>query len=292
MRQDDASLAVQVRYSYRHHAPRRIHRNSNHSECVQHREGRRFLCFRGRERTGERVSKTRFASSCVAAVAGLAAVWCAGALPAFAADNLAEGQTAGRRSGSGRPGPASDCDPADQLQRRRARSGLVLNRRTDIPISQALSLKEAEGRNDPVFLGGPVEQTSILALLRSKIQPEGAKGIVNDVYLLAGKEVLQKALASKAEASGLHVYVGYAGWGPGPIRCGSGRRSLARPHRKRKHNLRSGPGFAMAAADSQDRGAHRETATERIQPRSRESSDSPSGRRGTALRISSRFRFS
>jgi putative transcriptional regulator len=36
--------------------------------------------------------------------------------------------------------------------------GLVVNKRTDVPISRVFhDLKEASGRHDPVFVGGPVE---------------------------------------------------------------------------------------------------------------------------------------
>ena len=36
--------------------------------------------------------------------------------------------------------------------------GLILNRRTDVPLSRVLEgLKAAKDRSDPVYLGGPVE---------------------------------------------------------------------------------------------------------------------------------------
>src|SRR5215470_14742019 len=39
--------------------------------------------------------------------------------------------------------------------------GLMLNRRTKVPLSRAIEeIKEAAGRSDPVYVGGPVERTA------------------------------------------------------------------------------------------------------------------------------------
>src|ERR1700677_3003594 len=63
--------------------------------------------------------------------------------------------------------------------------GLVLNKRTDVPISRVFhDLKEASGRSDPVYIGGPVELSSVLALLKSPAKPEGADKVFGDVYLI------------------------------------------------------------------------------------------------------------
>ena len=46
--------------------------------------------------------------------------------------------------------------------------GLILNRRTQIPIARVFpDLKEAKGQTDPIYRGGPVERTAALALLRA-----------------------------------------------------------------------------------------------------------------------------
>src|SRR5580704_13341366 len=45
--------------------------------------------------------------------------------------------------------------------------GLMVNRRTTVPISRALrEITAAAGHSDPVFVGGPVELDSVLALAR------------------------------------------------------------------------------------------------------------------------------
>src|SRR5208282_326289 len=96
--------------------------------------------------------------------------------------------------------------------------GLVLNKRTDVPISRAFQdMKEASGRNDPVYIGGPVELNSVLALLKSATKPDGANRVFGDVYLISNKDLLAQTLASRAEATAFHTYIGYAGWGSGQL---------------------------------------------------------------------------
>jgi putative transcriptional regulator len=96
--------------------------------------------------------------------------------------------------------------------------GLVLNKRTDVPISRVFhDLKEASGRKDPVYIGGPVELNSVLALLKSASKPDGADKVFGDVYLIGNKDLLAKTLASSAEATVFHTYIGYAGWGAGQL---------------------------------------------------------------------------
>lgn len=96
--------------------------------------------------------------------------------------------------------------------------GLIVNRRTDVPLSRLFrDFKEAKTRTDPVYVGGPVELSTVLALLRSSVQPGDAQRVFADVYMINTKEQLQKALADKEEPGSFHVFVGYAGWGTGQL---------------------------------------------------------------------------
>ena len=96
--------------------------------------------------------------------------------------------------------------------------GLVVNRATDVPISRVFQeLKEAKGRTDPVYVGGPVELNSVLALLKTANKPENATRVFGDVYLISNKDPLKATLASGVEASVFHAYVGYAGWSAGQL---------------------------------------------------------------------------
>jgi putative AlgH/UPF0301 family transcriptional regulator len=96
--------------------------------------------------------------------------------------------------------------------------GLTINKRTDISLARAFGdLKEAKGRTDPVYIGGPVELNTVMALLKTESKPDGASRVFGDVYLISDKDLLTQALASKAEAAVFHAYVGYSGWGPGQL---------------------------------------------------------------------------
>ena len=96
--------------------------------------------------------------------------------------------------------------------------GLVVNRRTDVPLSRVFEdMQEAKGRMDPVYIGGPVQLDSVLALVKSTSKPESAKHVFADVYLVSTKTGLKAILSSRADASHFHTYVGYAGWGAGQL---------------------------------------------------------------------------
>ncbi len=91
--------------------------------------------------------------------------------------------------------------------------GLMLNRRTDVPISRVLTqLKTAKDLSDPVYMRGPVETPAIFALLRSRDKLDGAEHVYGGVYWIAAKTALEKAVSSRPDPAVFHVYLGYAGW--------------------------------------------------------------------------------
>jgi len=98
--------------------------------------------------------------------------------------------------------------------------GLVLNRRTDVPLSRVLEQFEAaKGRSDPVYLGGPVETPAVFALLRSTAKPDGADQIFSGVYLISTKDLFEKTIAGRPDPGKFHVYLGYAGWSSDQLRA-------------------------------------------------------------------------
>jgi putative transcriptional regulator len=96
--------------------------------------------------------------------------------------------------------------------------GLVINRRSDLPLARVFQdLKQAKGRTDLAYTGGPVEPGDVLALLKSSTKLEDAERVFANVYLISDKDLLEKILADKAEPGLFHVFLGYAGWGPGQL---------------------------------------------------------------------------
>ncbi|HTA44126.1 MAG TPA: YqgE/AlgH family protein [Bryobacteraceae bacterium] len=92
--------------------------------------------------------------------------------------------------------------------------GLMVNRRTEVPVSRVLKeLQSAAKHSEPVYVGGPVELDTVMALARAPKTPDGADRVLGDIHLLMAKAALEKALGER-DANNLHVYLGYCGWGP------------------------------------------------------------------------------
>ncbi len=90
--------------------------------------------------------------------------------------------------------------------------GLVLNRRTNVPLSQVIDLKAARDRSDPVYGGGPMEPSDVFALFRSSAKIEKAESVFSGVYLITDKDLFEKTISGRPDPDDFHVYLGYAGW--------------------------------------------------------------------------------
>jgi putative transcriptional regulator len=97
--------------------------------------------------------------------------------------------------------------------------GLILNRRTDVPLSRVFDgLKAAKDRSDPVYLGGPVGAPAAFALLKSPAKHEVAERIFGEVYLISSKALFEQTIATRPDPGAFHVYLGYAGWSSDQLR--------------------------------------------------------------------------
>lgn len=91
--------------------------------------------------------------------------------------------------------------------------GLILNRRTELPVSSVLGdYKAAKDRSDTVYFGGPVDSQQIWALRKSPAKVDGATQICRGVYQIATKAGLEQTLSDRATPKAFHVYLGDAGW--------------------------------------------------------------------------------
>jgi len=91
--------------------------------------------------------------------------------------------------------------------------GLMLNRRTNLPLSRVLANdKAAKNLSDPVYLGGPVDTPTVFALLKSPSKIEGAERVFGQVYLISGKTLFEQTISTRPDPGVFHVYLGYAGW--------------------------------------------------------------------------------
>ena len=92
--------------------------------------------------------------------------------------------------------------------------GLMLQYRSDLTTRKVLPNITPEA---PIFIGGPVDLPVVLALLRTKSAPPGAGNVRARLYLLTSGIVIGKTLADDPSASGLRIFLGYAGWGAGQL---------------------------------------------------------------------------
>jgi putative transcriptional regulator len=96
--------------------------------------------------------------------------------------------------------------------------GLVVNRRSDVPLGRLLSgMKGATDRSDLAHVGGRVAPTGVVALVRSRSPVTDGRHIFGDVHLLTTRPPLEAMLAAGAKPNAFRVYLGYAGWSPSQL---------------------------------------------------------------------------
>ena len=96
--------------------------------------------------------------------------------------------------------------------------GLVLNRQSDLKVARVFpNLTATLVTAGQAFLGGPVEKTRPMALVRASSAPAGAKHVVDGVYLLIPRESIEAAVSSGTTSSSIRIYLGYSGWAPGQL---------------------------------------------------------------------------
>jgi putative transcriptional regulator len=88
-------------------------------------------------------------------------------------------------------------------------SGLIVNRRTDVPLSRM-----AKGLSGNFYLGGPVEPDGTFALLKTPAKLDGGEHIFDGVNLIISLTLFQQIISGQPDPSVFHVYQGCAEWSP------------------------------------------------------------------------------
>ncbi|MCP9439892.1 MAG: YqgE/AlgH family protein [Nitrospira sp.] len=97
-------------------------------------------------------------------------------------------------------------------------AGLVLNRPTNISLSQALPDRPAlKGSNDRLFAGGPVLPNHVTMLIRTKETGPALQRIVDGLYVSGSLEMLDRLATQPKPAEAFRVFAGMAGWAPGQL---------------------------------------------------------------------------
>jgi putative transcriptional regulator len=102
--------------------------------------------------------------------------------------------------------------------------GVIINRPTESTLADALpDLHVAGARSHRLFFGGPVATEALVFVFRTDDPPDEAPHILGDVYFSGNRDVLEKLLEHQTTPRELHVFLGYAGWGPGQLQWEVGR---------------------------------------------------------------------
>jgi putative transcriptional regulator len=96
--------------------------------------------------------------------------------------------------------------------------GVVLNRPTESPVADALpGWEDLASPPAVLFVGGPVELTSIICLIRQDDDGPRPGAAWSNVREGVGTFDLDLGPEAATGVSGLRIFAGYAGWGPGQL---------------------------------------------------------------------------
>jgi putative transcriptional regulator len=93
--------------------------------------------------------------------------------------------------------------------------GLILNRPTEAVVAEAVEeLAGVVEPGEPVFLGGPVQEQSVMVLAEFDDPGQAAALIIEDIGFLPADAQLDELSGRTRRA---RVFAGHSGWGPGQL---------------------------------------------------------------------------
>jgi putative transcriptional regulator len=94
-------------------------------------------------------------------------------------------------------------------------AGLVLNRPSEATVGETVpDLATLAGDEEPVYVGGPVQQEAVLVLAEFDDPDDAARLVHDDVGFVPADADFELLAASTRRA---RVFAGYAGWGAGQL---------------------------------------------------------------------------
>ena len=92
-------------------------------------------------------------------------------------------------------------------------TGVILNRPTPLAWSEAFPDEPGlRARSDTIYFGGPVRMRALWYLFRQSEARDNALSVVDDLYLSADGNLLDRLLAHQQRVE--RFFVGYSGWAP------------------------------------------------------------------------------
>ncbi|MCP9470738.1 MAG: YqgE/AlgH family protein [Nitrospira sp.] len=96
--------------------------------------------------------------------------------------------------------------------------GFVLNRPSDIPLSQALpDLAAIKETGHPLFIGGPVSPNRMTMLVRLTEPLPDMRRVFDGIYVGGSLELLERLVTRPKPTEAFRVFAGMAGWAPGQL---------------------------------------------------------------------------
>lgn len=93
--------------------------------------------------------------------------------------------------------------------------GLVLNRPSETTVGESVpSLEELVDRDEPLFIGGPVQPSSVIVLARLEDPSEAALIAFEDIGVIGAGSDSDPSPAGVRQG---RAFVGHAGWGAGQL---------------------------------------------------------------------------
>ena len=92
--------------------------------------------------------------------------------------------------------------------------GLVVNRPTDVPLSEVLpEMARGDKESRDLYFGGPVGLENLIFMFRSDKEEAGAAHVMDDVYFSGDRQVLERVIGERGPDR-LRIYIGHSGWAP------------------------------------------------------------------------------
>jgi putative transcriptional regulator len=96
--------------------------------------------------------------------------------------------------------------------------GVIVNRRTEVPLARALPDAESRlGPDDRLFFGGPVGPRVMSFVFRAPEGRPGALKIAEGAWASSNEDLIAELLKRDKPTEGLRVFAGLAGWAPGQL---------------------------------------------------------------------------
>lgn len=96
--------------------------------------------------------------------------------------------------------------------------GVIINRPSKATLGDVVpDLAQLDKRSHPIYFGGPVGIQNLSFLARRGAPPKKALEVLDGLYFSADRSLLESLLGADTPPSALHLYLGYAGWGPGQL---------------------------------------------------------------------------